>query len=98
MSKEKEIHGQLSSCERCGAKIFRKCVGEGEADGGYTRWNKFEPYPEGWVLVNLFPLEQLADEKYVRLCPICSAEHDRIIREFMDTPMKGCRKNELLIL
>lgn len=43
-----QVNGELTTRDRCGKQLFRKCIGEGEADGGYTRWNKFEPYPDGW--------------------------------------------------
>lgn len=41
-------NGRRYICDRCGAETFCACTGEGERDGGYTRWNKFEPLPEGW--------------------------------------------------
>lgn len=40
------VNGRLYTCDRCGAQVFVKCTGEGEADGGYTRWNKFEGLPD----------------------------------------------------
>ena len=64
-----QVNGQLTTCERCGAQVFRKCVGEGEADGGYTRWNNFEPYPEGWNLVSV--PKGLSRHDCVRVCPAC---------------------------
>ena len=71
MSRE---NGEVVTCNRCGVKIFRKCIGEGELDGGYTRWNKFEEFPEGWS----FP-HGLGD-----LCPECSREWTRIENDFMN--------------
>lgn len=41
------VNGQLITCDRCGKTTFCKCIGEGETDGGFTRWNKFEK-AEGW--------------------------------------------------
>lgn len=35
-------NGQLRTCDRCGKTIFLKTTGEGERDGGFTRWNTFE--------------------------------------------------------
>lgn len=32
-----QIKGRLTVCDRCGAKVFSKCTGEGVTDGGYTR-------------------------------------------------------------
>lgn len=43
-----EAKGLLKICDRCGETVFLKTIGDGEADGGYTRWNKFETPPEGW--------------------------------------------------
>lgn len=44
------VNGRMLTCDRCGARIFLKCTGEGEADGGYSRWNNFEPAPKWrWI-------------------------------------------------
>lgn len=69
-----EINGQLSICDRCGAQVFRKTTGDGDADGGYTRWNKFEAYPPGWGLVSI-PYETKVGERNatsIRVCPTCN--------------------------
>lgn len=63
--------GQLRTCDRCGASVFLKCTGEGEADGGYTRWNKFED-AEGWSV------EMAIGD----LCPSCTAELEAMMGEF----------------
>lgn len=68
-----EMNGQLVSCDRCGTQIFRKCAGEGEADGGFTRWNKFEPYPEGWEYVS----------DIGRVCPECNKKYKELLNTFM---------------
>ena len=75
-----QVNGQLTTCQRCGAQIFRKCIGEGETDGGYTRWNKFEPYPEGWDLVSV-PKSAGAPHDYLRVCPACNAQWTKAINE-----------------
>ena len=64
-------HGQLRTCDRCGATIFLKTTGEGETDGGYTRWNKFED-AKGWT--NPYEIGDL--------CPNCSEEWDILRAEF----------------
>ena len=43
--------GLLVTCERCEATTFRKYIGTGETDGGYTTWDKFEPTPNDWLYV-----------------------------------------------
>ena len=64
------VNGQLTTCERCGVQIFRKATGEGEMDGGFTRWNNFEPYPEGWDIVAV-PKKLGIGYDHIRVCPAC---------------------------
>lgn len=71
-----EVNGKIVMCDRgqCGATVFLKCTGEGETDGGFTRWNKFEPLPEGWG-------RQI---EVGTLCPKCNAEFKRLRDDFMN--------------
>lgn len=67
------VNGRKDTCDRCKKEIFRKCTGEGEMDGGFTRWNNFEPMPPGWewhVNIGL-------------LCDECNEQYQRLIGEFM---------------
>ena len=69
-------NGRLTTCDRCGATVFSKCTGEGEADGGYTRWNKFEQLPHGWGQVTIPKKSSLSDPRdcrHVTVCPLCNA-------------------------
>lgn len=68
-----EVKGMLTTCDRCGVTCFRKCVVEGETDGGFTRWNKFEPYPDGWDY----------HSETGRLCPECNGEYIKFLNEFL---------------
>lgn len=68
------VNGQLVTCDRCKKQIFRKMIGEGETDGGYTRWKKFEDFPEGWSCPST-----LGD-----LCPDCSTKFENLKRDFMN--------------
>lgn len=63
--------GQLRTCDRCGSYVFLKCIGEGETDGGYTRWSKFEE-AEGWS----------KERDIGDLCPSCTAELEAMKAEF----------------
>jgi len=45
-----QFNGKMVTCDRCKKQIFLKTTGEGETDGGFTRWNKFEEPPAGWSL------------------------------------------------
>lgn len=73
-----EVNGRLIICDRCGTTTFCKCTGEGERDGGYTRWNKFEPTPEGWGWHN----------ETGRLCPCCNFEYNKLIESFASFKIK----------
>lgn len=68
--------GMLLKCDRCGAEVFLECIGEGERDGGYTRWNKFEDRPEGWT--NSTPTS------VGTLCPKCNKLWEHTIKTFME--------------
>lgn len=80
-----EVCGKLCTCDRCGAQVFLKTTGEGEADGGFTRWNKFEPYPEGWdevaVPKSANASRANAYNSYLRTCPECTALWKKVINE-----------------
>ena len=69
MGREK---GLLQWCDRCGITCFRKHIGKGEADGGYTTWDKFENLPDGW--------EHHTDTG--TLCPHCNGEYWNLIKDF----------------
>ena len=67
-----EQKGLLLSCTKCSITGFRKYIGEGERDGGYTRWDKFEPVPEGW----------LQETEFGYLCPNCAKTFKTLMTEF----------------
>lgn len=68
-------NGQLRTCDRCGTQAFFECTGEGEADGGFTRWNKFEP-AVGWDLVL-----SVGD-----VCPDCKKDFEDMLEAFRRKP------------
>ena len=74
--------GRLQTCDRCPEWCFMKTTGDGDADGGYTRWNKFEAAPAGWAHVQVGIVESVRSV-YATLCPKCSAEWQRINSIFM---------------
>lgn len=78
-----QIKGRLTVCDRCGAKVFSKCTGEGVTDGGYTRWNKFEDLPKGWNDYNFGK---------GHLCPDCSKEFQKLKSEFFK---KECKQKNV---
>ena len=67
-----KVNGQMRTCDRCGATVFLKCIGEGERDGGFTRWNVFEDAPKGWSHYT----------KTGDLCPDCCGEYTRMCSDF----------------
>lgn len=66
--------GKLLTCDRCGKTVFLECTGEGETDGGYTRWNKFEAAPNGWK----------CHAEVGNLCPECNSSYKDLIKSFMN--------------
>lgn len=73
------VNGKILKCDRCDKEIFLKTTGEGETDGGYTRWNKFEEPPEGWGYCT---------EVHGDLCPECRAKLEKILEDFRKTMHK----------
>ena len=69
-------NGRLLTCDRCGKQIFLRCTGEGEADGGYTRWNVFENPPEGWDWV----------KDVGSVCPECWKDFQRMMEQYKKKP------------
>ncbi len=97
-----KINGQIVICDRCNTQIFLKCTGEGEADGGYTQWNEFEPMPEGWewVAIPKVPgifLRGNAHNDYLLVCPSCHELWKNLINEkfLRDTPFYGIKEETL---
>ena len=68
-----ELTGKLIVCDRCGNSRFLKRIGIEETDGGFTRWNKFEPEPKGWGNYT----------RIGRLCPTCASEYEKLLDVFM---------------
>lgn len=66
------VNGKITICDRCGAQTFSACTGEGERDGGFTRWNTFEPLPNGWENQHGVGM----------LCPRCNSEYKSLIEAF----------------
>lgn len=70
-----EIKGKLVICNRCGQTHFRKYIGQGVTDGGYTTWDKYEALPQTW----------LYESQIGYLCPTCAG----MFRVFIDKLMDG---------
>lgn len=90
-----EVTGKLVACDRCGKQIFVRTIGEGEADGGFTRWNKFEPLPDGWDLVAVPKISRAesanAYNGYIRACPACHSLWNKVVNEHF---LKGTKYYE----
>lgn len=68
-------NGRLYTCDRCGETVFCECTGEKERDGGFTRWNTFEPLPDGWGCCQ-------DSRKLTNICPSCNEKYQRLIQTF----------------
>lgn len=64
--------GLLKTCDRCGEQVFLKCTGVGETDGGFTRWNKFEPPPSGWNYI----------KDVGTVCPKCWEDYAWVLEQY----------------
>ena len=64
-------NGELRTCDRCKKEQFFKTIGDGETDGGYTRWNKFEN-AKGWT----------TERDIGDLCPDCTELLNILKRNF----------------
>lgn len=69
-----EEKGILTTCDRCETIVFRKLIGTGDLDGGYTKFDKFEPLPDDWLYVY----------EIGYLCPRCAMEFRAMISTFID--------------
>ena len=76
-----EVNGKLVTCDRCGKQIFLKTIGDEERDGGFTRWNKFEPFPEGWETVGIPTHHLCKKHRYIRVCPDCFEQWVNILSD-----------------
>ena len=70
-------NGKLLTCDRCGVQTFRKYTGTCVADGGYSRWDTFEPV-EGWEYI-----KDVGD-----VCPECWKDYTCILDNFKKPPAK----------
>lgn len=64
-------NGRLYTCDRCGAQAFTRTTGDGEADGGWTRWNNFESLP-GWS----------CEANVGNMCPKCTEQWKSTVEKF----------------
>lgn len=69
------LNGRMVACDRCGKTVFLKSTGEGETDGGFTRWNNFEEMPKEWG----HPRDCV---KFCDLCPECNKTYLELLRGF----------------
>lgn len=65
--------GKMVSCHRCGTNLFLKYIGKGDADGGYTTWDRYEDPPEDW----------LYETEFGYLCPECANVFKTFMTEFI---------------
>lgn len=69
-----EKKGKMVTCCRCDNFIFLEYLGKGQADGGYTTWDKYEDLPDTW----------LEDSRFGHLCPDCAEEFRLWANEFFN--------------
>lgn len=72
---DREVRGIMSFCCRCNTAVFRKYIGQGERDGGFTKWDKYEDLPDGW----------LYETEFGYLCPECAHKFKAFMTYFLGT-------------
>ena len=75
--------GKILTCDLCEKEVFLEYIGEGEADGGFTRWLKFESKPDSWRYVSH---DELSKEKIKHdlLCDTCYLKYVEHINKFFN--------------
>lgn len=63
--------GKEYTCDRCGAKVFVRYIGEKDLDGGWTKVYNFEK-PTDWGY----------DTKIGDMCPECTKKFNEMIENF----------------
>lgn len=67
--------GLMCYCRRCDEKIFLKYLGKGDADGGYTTWERYEKTPDDWLF----------ETEFGYLCPKCAREFKIMMTNFFQS-------------
>ena len=71
------VKGQILTCDRCGKQAFLELKGEGERDGGFTRWDIFENPPSDWTNIS-FEQKRCYGIDFNELCPECSHVYEAL--------------------
>lgn len=69
-----EQKGKMITCSRDNNFVFLKYIGKGEADGGYTTWDEFEPLPKEWMY----------QSECGYLCPECAKQFKIFVNKFFN--------------
>lgn len=71
-----QAYGLQITCDRCGKTGFFKKLKENETDGGYTRWNEYEPHDD-------WGRRERVDKNYVDLCPECLQGYKALTADYL---------------
>lgn len=66
------VKGMLIECTRCGKTHFLERLEDGVTDGGYTKYEKYQPEPKDW----------LWSSEFGYLCSECAPEFRTLITTF----------------
>lgn len=64
--------GMLIQCARCGKTHFLERLKDGVTDGGYTKYEQYQPEPKDWLF----------DGHFGYLCSDCAAKFRTLITRF----------------
>lgn len=68
-----ETEGKLLTCDLCGMDTFLKYLGDGESDGGFTKWRRYQK-ADGWGNVHVGKIS------YSTICPFCKKKIESALR------------------
>ena len=77
-----ETKGKMITCKRDNNWVFLKYLGEGDVDGGYTKYDKYEKLPDDW----------LYETRFGYLCPKCAREFREFMTNFFNGEVAPCWK------
>lgn len=69
-----EWKGMIITCDKCGREFRCELIGQTEADGGFTRTDRYMQLPKTWKYRH----------EIGYLCPDCEAEFEELIQKFMN--------------
>ena len=79
-----EVKGKMITCNRDSNFVFLKRLVDGDTDGGFTKYERYEDLPSDWMFATQFGY----------LCPKCAREFRTFMTTFFNGNVVSYWKNE----